>query len=636
MKKTIAFALLAIPFYLFSQEKPNFLWITCEDISPYLGSYGCQEALTPNLDKLASEGFRYTHAYANAPVCAVARSTLLTGMYSPTLGTHQMRSRVLLPESIPAYPQIFKKAGYYCTNNYKEDYNSNLQNNPDVWDESSKSAHYRNRKEGQPFFAVFNFLYSHESRIDRNQIKNFIDEGLIPEKSRINPEDIVLPPYHPDLPEIREDWARLHDLITMMDSWAGELLKELEEEGLADNTIVFFYSDHGGNLARSKRYLYNVGTQVPLIIRIPDKWKHLRPSLTGTTVDRMVSFVDFPKTVISMAGIEVPEKMQGSIFLGPQTEPPSECVFFSRDRMSDRYDFSRAVTDGKYYFIRNFMPHRPRGRDIRYGFNVQANWREWEKHFENGKCDVIQSRFFQTKPSVELFNTEEDPWHIDNLADEPEYQKHLEYLSEKLDSFMIINRDLGLIPEPMFYDFVGIDKKYKSLYDLGRSDEFSPDKTMKAAKKASLGDLSYSKTYLSYLKNNDPIIRYYGAYGLFFSASKGREIQKKLNKMMDADPIPANRLMAAQALCTCGDREAGFAGIMKEARATKRPYVFLMALNAFQYGRVDSFLSLEDLNYLHTKELIPEPGTDTTGIQLCRILTEDAISLWPNRRKVYE
>ena len=228
------------------REKPNILWITCEDISPYLGSYGCREALTPNLDRLASKGLRYTHAYANAPVCAVARSTILTGMYAPTIGTHQMRSRVQLPECIPAYPKILREVGYYCTNNSKKDYNSNYQNDTTLWNESSNTAHYKNRAPNQPFFAVFNITNTHESQLHRKRISEYDARNQIPQTPRINPAAIELPPYHPDLLVIREDWARLHDLITLMDKKVGALLTEIEEEGLAENTIVFFYSNTGG------------------------------------------------------------------------------------------------------------------------------------------------------------------------------------------------------------------------------------------------------------------------------------------------------------------------------------------------------------------------------------------------------
>jgi arylsulfatase A-like enzyme len=193
-----------------------------------------------------------------------------------------------------------------------------------------------------------------------------------------------------------------------MDSMIGERLTELQDLGLADDTIIFFYGDHGGQLARSKRFIYNVGTQVPLIIRFPEKWRHLATAGPGSTVDHLVSFVDFPKTVLSICDLQVPDLMQGSIFLGPNRQPNPPRVHFYRDRMGERTDFSRAITDGRWYLIQNFMPHRPRGRDSRYGYQVQANWGAWQRHYDAGHCNAIQSQFFEPKPVVQLFDTESE------------------------------------------------------------------------------------------------------------------------------------------------------------------------------------------------------------------------------------
>lgn len=428
-------------------ERPNILWVVCEDLSPYLGSYGCVDAHTPNLDKLAAEGIRFTHAYANAPVCGTARVTLLTGMYASTTGTQHMRTRQPLPEVIPAYPKLLMEAGYHTTNNSKTDYNSSYEGIKNTLrDETSDRAHWRNRPDGKPFFAVFNIRTTHESQLAPQQIRQYVRRGEIPERPRIDPADITLPPYHPDLPEIREDWARQHDLVTRMDEQVGELLRELEEDGLADNTIVFFYSDHGGMLARSKRYTLITGTQVPLNVRFPEKWQHLAPVEPGETYDSIVSFVDFPKTVLALAGADIPEIMQGRVFLGENPEPPPVTVHFHRDRIGERPDFCRAVTDGRFHFIRHFMPHRPRGRDSRWVHQVHPSWRAWERHFDEGKCDPIQPRFYLPKPVVELFDTREDPRHVNNLADDPGHRGILEALSKDLDEWMMATRDTGFIP----------------------------------------------------------------------------------------------------------------------------------------------------------------------------------------------
>ncbi len=615
-------------------EKPNILWITCEDISPYLGSYGCIEAQTPNLDMLANNGIRYTRAYANAPVCAVARSTILSGMYASTLGTHQMRSFVQLPEEIPVYPKILRHAGYYCTNNSKKDYNSILEHDTLVWDESSRKAHYKNRKDGQPFFAVFNITVTHESQLSEKNVTNYINIGQIPEKTRINPNDIELPPYHPDLPEIRYDWARFHDLITLMDERAGELLNELEESGLSDNTIVFFFSDHGGQLARSKRFIYNVGTQVPLIIRIPEKWKHLEDKKPGSTENRIVSFVDFAKTVISITGCEIPKKMQGRVFLGKKKEDAPPYVHFYRDRMAERYDFCRAVSNGDYYFIRNFMPHRPRGRSSRYGYTVQANWRAWEKHFNSEKCDEIQSQFYQPKASVELFNTLEDPWHVRDLSQDKQYQKNIEESSDELDRWMIETRDIGLIPEPMFADLIGESKKHKTIYEYAQSTDYPVQRVLEAAKVSSSRKSGIVQECLQYIQDENPIIRHWGAYGLFLAHSTGQSIQNALSEMAQNDKYASNRIMANQALGLCGNAELAFENLMKECSEAKTGYILLQGLNAIQYAHLDTHLSRDD--WLGFKELkFPaSKDKDVFGENYSTRIILDALEIWPDRRTV--
>ncbi len=630
----VLLCLLCYAWSVRAADRPNILWLTCEDISPYLGCYGFGQAQTPNLDKLASEGVRYTHAHANAPVCAVARSTLLTGMYSPTIGTHQMRSRVQLPAVIPAYPKIFREAGYYCTNNSKKDYNSNFERDGSLWDESSGEAHYRNRKEGQPFFAVFNTTVTHESQLEAKRIAGYVARNEIPREPRVRPEAIELPPYHPDLPEIRRDWARFHDLITRMDGIVGGHLRDLEEAGVADDTIVFFYSDHGGMLSRAKRYIYNVGTQVPLLIRFPRKWQHLAPAPPGGVVDRLVSFIDFPKTVISLAGLPVPGLMQGRIFLGPGVEPAPEAVHFYRDRMGERYDFSRAVTDGRYYFIRNFMPHRPRGRDSRYGYDVQANWGAWEAHHAAGKCDAIQSQFFEPKPVGELFDTRADPWHVKNLAGLPEHGERLRKFEGVMDRWMIETRDIGLIPEPLFHDLAGPGKPFQTLYEYAQGDRYPVERILEAAKAASLGDPGRLGDYVRWLTDGDPIVRHWGAYGIFLVRSGEGGVRRALKDMIAGDPLAGNRIMAAQALGLCGDPDAAFEAILKEARRAEHGYVFLQALNAFQYSHTDGRLGREEWQAFGHRKESGRGDADTTGFGYAQRIVQDALAIWPDRRRV--
>ena len=634
MRQVLVILVLLICFPLWGQDRPNILWITCEDISPFLGSYGFEKAQTPNLDRMANGGVRFTKAYANAPVCGVARSTLLTGMYAPTLGTHNFRTRTQLPSEIPAYPKLLRKAGYFCTNNYKTDYNSSFQNDNELWDESSKTAHYDNRKPDQPFFSVFNLTTTHESQLAPDKIDDYVQKGLIPEQPRIDPDSITLPAYHPDTKETRRDWARFHDLITLMDQQVGQLLDDLKKRELEDNTIIFFYSDHGGMLSRSKRYLFNTGTQVPLIIHFPEKWKHLSKVERGGVNDQLVSFIDFPKTLLSILGCPIPDKMQGRVFLGNHMEPESKFVYFYRDRMSERYDCNRAITDGRYYLIQNFNPHRPRGRSTRYGYKVQANWRENEKFFESGQSDPIQSQFYRPKPLVELFDTRYDSLHIENKAELNPNHDQLKRLSKKLDQWMIDIKDIGLIPEPMFKYFAGAGKPHRTIYEYAQSESYNVETVLEKAKLAASGQTRYKEDYLELLKSSNPILRYWGCYGLFLIAETDEGLQTAIENGLKDEKVVVNRMMLAQTLAASGKKEKAFAIIFDELLRTEDGYDFLFGLNAIQYGHMDDLMTKKDWYALEDQRLSISDKETQFGIIYSERIISDALSLWPRKRKV--
>ncbi len=344
-------------------DKPNILWITSEDNSPLLGCYGDTFATTPNLDKLAAESIVYDNAFANISVCAPARFTILTGMYACSVGTHNMRSRYPLPDFVKPYPHYLREAGYYCTNPGKTDYNYETDDKSH-WDEGS----YHDRRQGQPFFHVTNIKKSHESSIHEQKL------------TRHDAQKVTLPPYHPDTPQIRQNWAQYYDSVEDMDKELGKILHELEKDRLAENTIVFYFADHGGVLCRSKRFLYDSGTRVPMMIRFPKKYRHLAPGEPGSRNDRLVSFVDLAPTLLSLAGINIPEHMQGEAFLGDGQKGPRSYVYLFRDRMDERYDMMRAVRDKKYKYIRNYYPHRIYGQHLEYLWKAAAT-RSWEEEY---------------------------------------------------------------------------------------------------------------------------------------------------------------------------------------------------------------------------------------------------------------
>ena len=530
-------------------ELPNILWITSEDNSPFAGCYGDEFATTPNMDLLASQGFLYTHAFANAPVCAPARNTILTGVYASSGGHSHMRSQYPQSEIVKPYPLYLSEAGYYCTNNVKEDYNLPAEQAKGIWDESSNKAHYKNRQPGQPFFAVFNSTISHESSLHR---RTPLDE------LRHDPAKVKLPPYHPDTPDMRHDWAQYYDRIEDMDAWIGNILEELEESGEAENTIVFYYSDHGGVLARSKRFLYGSGTQVPFIVRIPEKYKYLFPSKKpGTKVDRLISFVDLVPTLLSIAGIPIPEYLQGNAFLGDQKTADPEYVFMFRDRMDERYDMSRAVRDKKFRYIKNYMPYRPHGQHLEYLW-LAPSIRSWEAAYSNGECNEIQSQFWLPKAAEELYDTENDPWEVNNLGNDPAYADVLQRMRNECTQWILRVRDAAFIPEADRTARAG----GQPFYDYFRNPDLPFQEIVEAANLASAAKVTNLETLKGFLRHSDSAIRYWGATGMLIQKEDARSALPELSVALN-DTSPNVVAVAAEALYNLGETSEALKALVR-------------------------------------------------------------------------
>jgi uncharacterized sulfatase len=360
-------------------------------------------------------------------------------MYPTTIGTHHMRSKGVPPPYVKCFTEFLRAAGYYCTNRVKTDYNFDAPIT--AWDECSREAHWRSRVPGQPFFAVFNITTTHESQI-RCTLQQFARHmEPVPAELRHDPLKAVLPPYYPDTPVVRNDWARYYDLVTAMDLQAAEILRQLDQDGLADNTIVFFFGDHGRGLPRAKRWTYDSGIHVPLIIRWPDRLR------AGTVRDELVSMIDAGPTLLSLAAIPVPKYMQGRPFLGEQKAPPREYIFAARDRMDETYDIIRAVRDKQYKYIRNFRPGRPYAQFIAY-MEEMPTMQEMRRLNKAGSLEGPQRLFFlPEKPSEELYDTRADPHEIHNLAGSEVHRETLERMRGVLDAWMKETGDLGLVPE---------------------------------------------------------------------------------------------------------------------------------------------------------------------------------------------
>src|SRR6056297_153584 len=514
------------------EELPNILWITSEDNSPFMGAYGDDYADTPNLDRLADAGIVYENAYATTPVCAPSRFTLITGTYANRMGTENMRSEYPIPENIRFYPAYLQDLGYHTTNNVKKDYNTIDQ--PEVWDESSQEAHYRDREEGQPFFHIRNLTTTHESRLD-DPIDTLIHD----------PANAPVPPYHPDTETVRRDWAHYYDQMTLMDEQVGEILDELEESGESENTIIFYYGDHGGALPGAKRFMNQRGLRVPLIVYFPPKYEHLKPEENRT--DRLVSFVDFPATLLSLAGIKPPDFMDGKPFLGEFETEPREYVHMYRGRMDERYDLTRAVRDKEFLYVRNYMPQRIYGQYLWYLWRAPT-MQVWEEEYLAGNLNAIQSQFFEPKPAEELYLISEDPWSVNNLADAPAYEDDLQRLREVNTEWVRSIKDAGFIPEGILDDI----RVERPLYDAIREDNVPIDEIIETAEMASFQPEDNLEVLVNRLDHSDPSVRFWAAMGFAISGDAASEYASNLLKKRD-DPSGVVQVAVAEALLVAGE-----------------------------------------------------------------------------------
>jgi arylsulfatase A-like enzyme len=547
-------------------SRPNVLWITSEDNSPYLGCYGDRLAKTPHLDRLAAAGVRYRHAFANAPVCSTSRTTLITGMYASSLGVHHHRSSVAIPDQFRLYPEHLRAAGYYCTNNSKTDYN--VAGRRATWDESSATAHYRRRSPGQPFFAIFNLTTTHESRVAPPTGKS---------QFRVAPGDVPLPPYHPDTPEIRSDWANYYDQMTLMDEQVGALLDELAGDGLDDDTIVFYFSDHGGALPRGKRNLHDSGTRVPLIIRFPPRWAHLAPAAPGEWVDELVSFVDLPVTLFSLCGVPRPAHYEGGPFLGADRAPPRTHVYLLRGRMDERYDTVRSVRDAEYRYVRNFSPHRPWGQHYSYPFQVLPSMRSWHAAYEAGQCDAAQGAYWQPKPPEELYRVTGDPFELVNLIADPAHATPASQLRAALRSEILSTRDAGLIPEGMASRLA----EQRTIYDYAQSDAYPLERILELAEHASEGDAAHLPLFEAGLEDPHPVIRYWAATGCLVLRDRAASAKSALLARLRDDWNDV-RVVAAEAVAHLGEVEASL-DTLRLVLKTGQLYEVLAAQNALDF-----------------------------------------------------
>jgi len=433
---------------LMAQDRPNIVWILSEDNSMhYLRLYGAPLGATPQIEALANEGVTFDHAFSCSPVCSVARTTLMTGMLAPRIGFqyHRKITPAQLPAGASMFPVYLRKAGYYCTNRAKTDYNVQVKN---VWNETSRKASWKNRPNPEtPFFHMQSTAVSHESSLHFNR-QTMKKGGLT-----TDPKDITLFPYHPDTPTFRYTYARYHDRMHAIDQQVSQIVKQLKADGLFENTIIFYFGDHGGVLPRSKGYLYESGLHVPLVIRAPTKWQHLIKLARGSRQPGFVSFIDFAPTVLNLVGVTVPNSMDGTPFLGPDVSELEERdeTFGYADRFDEKYELCRSIRKGNYKYIRNYECYYPDSLQNNYRYRMLA-FSEWRELYREGKLNREQSHFFKAKPVELLFDVKEDPHEVRNLAANPQFAAVLKDLRGRLQQKVKGINDLSFYPENQMID----------------------------------------------------------------------------------------------------------------------------------------------------------------------------------------
>jgi arylsulfatase A-like enzyme len=532
--------------------RPNILWLVAEDSTTSFGCYGDELARTPGIDGLAARGVVFDRCFLQ-PVCAPSRFALVTGLFAAACGpAEHMRAQGRIPAGLVGFPCLLREAGYYTTNAAKTDYNAPLDV-ARMWHASGANAHYRDRPNPrQPFFAVFNHEVCHESCL-------FAERDGPLAFSPTDPGSVRLPPYLPDTPEMRADLARHYDRQALLDRKVAARLAELEQDGVADDTIVFFFADNGGVIPRSKRFLHASGTRVPLVVSFPDKWRHLAPAAPGDRLADPVCGVDFSSTVLALAGVPLPDRGHGRPFAGrPTVAPPAarprEYVFCSRDRMDARYDTSRSVIDRRWLYIHNFRPDIPYAVPLEYMFRARGG-QSWARQAREGRLTAATAQFWGPKPVEELYDLGADPHNVVNLAADPAHGRTLIRMREALKEQTLRIVDNGFLPEgsPL--------EGYESSRRVGA---YPLERVYDVAVLAATADRARLSELLAALDDPSEPVRWWAAQGCTVLGRGGHadlprgEIAAALARRC-ADPSGGVRAAVAEALDAMGDTQAALA-----------------------------------------------------------------------------
>ncbi|CAN5338382.1 sulfatase-like hydrolase/transferase [soil metagenome] len=554
--------------------RPHIVWINCEDLDPILAAYGDVHADTPHIDALAAEGIVYRNALANAPICAPARSCLITGMYPSSLGSQHLRCEITLPDSVRPFPSLLKDDGYFVTNYAKTDFNFPPDGIFDYW--KKDFAPWRQRAGSAPFFSFFVLGTTHEGSANHADRYHQATADLTPSR-RTAPAAVDVPPYFPNTPTMREIWARYYDLAAALDDQVGEIVGGLKADGLWEDSIVWFFSDHGHGLPRHKRWLLDSGLRVPFIVRFPEKYQHLAGGLqSGSQTDRLVTFVDFAPTVLSLAGVAIPSAMQGEPFLGGTVAPPRDLVFGARDRADDLFELSRSVHDGRYLYVRHFLPHLPYIQGGKIMGNQKETMAELRRARDADELDGFSKLIWaERKPPEELYDLESDPHEIHNLADDPAQAERLAEARTQLRSWILEHRDTGFLHEAEYH--LRALAAGTSIYEMAQDPARYDLATIYAAADAATTSAS-PEDLTTMLHHADSGVRYWGAVGALAQSVADSATLTALTAALD-DLSPSVAIAAAEALSANGHADLGLP-VLERQIASEHPWVMLQAARA--------------------------------------------------------
>ncbi|GAA1018773.1 hypothetical protein Aple_026160 [Acrocarpospora pleiomorpha] len=544
-----------------SPGRPNILWLVSEDNNPYIGAYGDSLAQTPTIDALARDGVRYRNAFSTTPVCAPSRFAIITGVCPERISpAENMRASSTLPGFMRGFPEYLRQAGYYCANNSKTDYNTTIDMAA-TWDQSSGSAHWRNRPSGAPFFAVFNYMTTHESQL------------FAATDGPTDPDAVRVPAYLPDTPGIRRDRAHQYDRMAAMDAQLAARLAELDADGLTEDTIVFYYGDNGGVLPWSKRHARDDGLRVPLIIRFPRKWAHLAPARPGSVLDAPVTLMDLGPTVLALTGLSVPDHVDGQVLAGSRRGRPRTYAFGGRARMDERYDLVRTVSDGRFRYIRNYVPQRPYGQVNAYAWQLKS-YQDWHRAHLAGTLDEVQERFWRERPAEELYDTHTDRDGLRNLVDDPRHRGHLNRLRRALDDHMIEVNDNGFIPEGSPAEGYE-NSRVPGAYPLRR--------VKNLADRAITRDPGNARHFVRELAGDNEIMRFWAAQGLLMLGAGCGTYRQQIEQCWDTEQSPHVKVVLSELLSKLGSDRPAVTWLTDTLDNHQNIRVRLQAVNALTY-----------------------------------------------------